>query len=99
MVSRPGRSVMKVLRSALSALVAALLLAVSGCRTAGVGNFARTGPLPSRTTQSAADLLVEHNRNAERIQSVEANPSVYGTNRRRVIPAAGGRLALERRRN
>jgi hypothetical protein len=90
---------MNFVRPAGFALATALVFAAAGCRTAGVGNVARPSPAPARTAKSAADLLAEHNRNADRIQSVEASSSVFGTNRRRVIPAAGGRLVLERPRN
>jgi hypothetical protein len=92
---------MKSHRPAAYALMTALLLALAGCRTAGIGNLARQAPPFSKTveTETAADLLVDHNLNAQKIQSVEAKPSVSGANRGRVIPGAGGKLMLERPRN
>ena len=50
-----------------AALVLGILLAASGCRTAGVGNLAREEPAPPRATLTAAELIREHNRTAERI--------------------------------
>src|SRR5579862_249207 len=79
---RPGRGVsMTSLRPVTFAVVAATLIGVSGCRTAGMGNLTGRDALPSRAEESAADLLVEHNRNAERVQSLEAMPAVSFANR------------------
>ena len=86
---------MKSLRLASSLLLATTLCAASGCRTAGVGDLSRQERLPTRSTESAADLLVEHNRNAELVRSLEATPGVTGANRGKHLPGAGGNLALE----
>ncbi len=82
----------------LAVLAAATLVAASGCRTAGMGNLAGRDALPSRSEESAVDLLVEHNRNAERVQSLEAAPSVSSANRG-ATGGLHGRLALELPRN
>lgn len=79
-------------------MAAALLSAFSGCRTAGVNDFARKDLLPKAETESAADLLVEHNRNAGLVESIEARPQINVSNRR-LSAAANGKLALERPRN
>ena len=80
------------------------LLAVSGCRTAGVGNLTRSEPAATRTTWNAGELIAEHNRNAQAIRSIEAAPaitvSVPGATRvGRQSGAVDGRLAMERPRN
>lgn len=88
-------------RSAPLLLVAALLICLSGCRTAGVGDLTRREALPKRAElPTAAELLAEHNRNAERVQSLQAKPSINFANRRiRLVGRADGKLALERPRN
>lgn len=90
---------MKSLRPASHLLTAALLFAATGCRTAGVNNLAQKDPAPVRARESATELLAEHNRNAEKVQSLEASPSISGSNRSRIWPGASGRLAFERPRN
>jgi len=90
---------MKSLWPASHLLVAALVFAATGCRTAGVSNLAQRDPAPVRARESAAELLTEHNRNAEKVQSLEASPSISGSNRSRLFPGASGRLAFERPRN
>lgn len=89
---------MSRLRLALSLFAALSLAALSGCRTAGVGDLTRRETLPGRGTPTAAELLVEHNRNAERVQSIEAKPSINVAGRRLSF-GASGRMALERPRN
>jgi len=89
---------MTPLRPATFALLATTLLAASGCRTAGVNNLARQDALPSRVEESAVDLLVEHNRNAERVRSLEAKPSVSSAGRG-ATGSLQGKLALELPRN
>ena len=87
--------VMKSLRPATIALWAIFALGSSGCRTAGVKDLTRLDPFPSRTSESATELLAEHNRNAERVQSLEARPSI-------TIDRQGGvsgSLAFERPKN
>ena len=79
-------------------LVATSLLAAAGCRTAGVGNLVRQDTLPSRAEESASDILVEHNRNAERIQSLEAQSTISSANRG-AVGGLSGKLALELPRN
>ena len=87
---------MTSLRPSALALGAILALSPAGCRTAGVGPVARDEPPATRVGATASELLADHNRNAERIQSVEASPSVSGSNRSRVIPGASARLAFDR---
>lgn len=89
---------MTSLRPVSLAVVSVALLAASGCRTAGMGNLARQDALPTRAEESAADLLVEHNRNAERVQSLEAMPSVSSA-KRGMTGGLHGHLALELPRN
>jgi hypothetical protein len=93
---------MQVLRLATLALLAVLV--ASGCRTAGVGDLAR--PDPPLATQSSTDavaILAEHNRNAGRIQVVEARPALTITVSERpnrpTSYSVDGRLAMERPRN
>ena len=90
---------MSPLKVASFLLMAALLTASSGCRTAGVGDIARKDFLPDRSAESAAELLVEHNRNAERVQSIEAKPNIKVSGRRFDPFGASGKLAVERPRN
>lgn len=89
---------MTSLRPVTVLLLATTLGAASGCRTAGTGDLARRDALPSRAEESAVDLLVEHNRNAERVKSLEASPSVSSANPGQ-IGSLHGKLALERPRN
>jgi hypothetical protein len=89
---------MRLLRPVTLAVVATALFAATGCRTAGVGNLAPKDPLSSRADESAADLLAAHNYNAERVQSLEAYPSISSSNRR-AVGGLSGKLALERPRN
>lgn len=75
------------------------LLVVSGCRTAGVDNLARRDPVPpARPALDAKTVIAQHNRNAERIQTLESSPSLTVTLGRRSYPVSG-RMALERPRN
>ena len=79
-------------------LALGILLAASGCRTAGVGNLAREEPALPQATLTAAEVIREHNRTAERIESLEAHPSITVTS-----PDGGGvvqgDMAMERPRN
>ena len=78
---------------------AALLSTASGCRTAGVGSLARDpGPLPLRASEEAIELLANHNRNAELVDSLKARPTIL-MDGRRLAGKADGWLALERPRN
>lgn len=79
-------------------LLTSLLVAASGCRTAGVNDLARRDLFPNRAGTTAADLLAAHNRNAGRVESIEAKPWIKVGSR---VTRAGldGRLALERPRN
>jgi hypothetical protein len=91
---------MKSLRLAQIALGAVALSAVAGCRAANSPGFlSRNDPLPPAPKATAAELFADHNRNARLIESLEARPEVFGNKRRRVIPGASGKLALERPRN
>jgi hypothetical protein len=86
---------MKSLRPALFALWATFALSASGCRTAGVRDVGRADPFPARTAESATELLAEHNRNAERVQALEAKPSITVNQKGGV----SGNLAFERPKN
>jgi hypothetical protein len=80
------------------------ILVVAGCRTASTGSLAHQRP-PEVRPQPAFDLqefVAEHNQNAERIQSLEARPSIGVKIGPPGDPQEGrvdGRLALERPRN
>jgi hypothetical protein len=92
---------MQVLRLASLALL--LFSAASGCRTAGVGDLARPGPLLTPSNTSVAAILAEHNRNAERIQVMQARPDLTVTmkerSKRDSTHPLTGRMALEQPRN
>ncbi len=90
---------MKTLRPVSIALAVLAILTVSGCRTAGVGNLTKQPSLlPTKTYETAAELLVEHNRNAGRVQSLKARPDIKVDDRRRFF-GASGKLAIERPKN
>lgn len=78
---------------------ALLLVAQTGCRTAGVDNLTRQAPAVARPQLTAQALVTEHNRNAERIEKISAKPSLSISKGRRPMGAANGFLALERPRN
>jgi hypothetical protein len=88
-------------------LVMAAALGLSGCRAAGTGSLAlHPRPLPPRTALDVDAFVAEHNRNAERIRSLEARPSITVTMGRRRgghvgghIAHVDGRLAMERPQN
>ena len=68
---------MKPARQISIALAACMMLAAAGCRTAGVGNLSKEPSLfPNRTSESAAELLIDHNRNAEQVQTLKARSTV-----------------------
>lgn len=78
-----------------------LLFAIAlsaGCRTVGIGNLAQPAAVAPRTTMNAASLVKEHNRNAERIQSLKADPSI-DANWDGGKAGLRGHLAMERPRN
>ena len=88
------------LRRLSVAFLAILGLAASGCRTAGVNPrpIASTDAAPTRTIAKAEDLLADHNRNAARIESLEAAPQIHVAvnGRTRYV---SGKLFMERPRN
>ncbi len=87
---------MKVYRTVLVAL---FTLAMStGCRTAGVGNFTRPEPLVTGATPAATELVAELNRNAERLQTFEASPTIYVTSPN-LNGGVNGHLAMARPRD
>ena len=94
---------MQVLRLATLALLA--VCATSGCRTAGVDELARPGPALTSNKANIPAILAEHNRNAERIQVIRANPVLTATIKDRERPkrdqvfGLNGRLAMEQPRN
>lgn len=77
------------------------LLAACGCRAGGADNLSRRAPVvPVTPTLDARTVIDEHNRNAERIQTLEAAPSLTITaNRGRRSVGVSGHMALERPRN
>ncbi len=79
-------------------LALGILLAASGCRTAGVGNLAREDLAPPQETLTAAEVIREHNRTAERIESLEAHPSITVTSPD-FNGVVQGAMAMERPRN
>jgi hypothetical protein len=74
------------------------VFAISGCRTAGVESLTRREPPPVPPTLDVRAVIDDHNRNAEAIATLEAQPSLVVWARRRPLPVEG-RLALERPRN
>jgi hypothetical protein len=57
--------------------LALLALTMSaGCRTAGMGNLTQPPPKAARASGSAQQLVAELNRNAERVRTFEATPSI-----------------------
>lgn len=74
------------------------VFAFSGCRTAGVDNLTRREPPPVPPTLDVRTVIDDHNRNAEAIATLEAQPSLVVWARRRPV-SVDGRLALERPRN
>jgi hypothetical protein len=80
-------------------LAAALALGSIGCRAAGTGTLSlHPRPVVQPGSLDVNAFIAEHNRNAERIQSLEARPSIRVADRRRLIPM-DGKMALERPRN
>ena len=67
---------MNVARPASLALLAALALALAGCRTAGVNDLTRSSTIAPRSSEEARALIDEHNRNARLIQTFKAKPSI-----------------------
>ncbi len=93
---------MRSLRPVTHAMLATCLVAFAGCRTAGVNNLGRQDPLPLRAETNAADLLVDHNRNAERVTSLEAQSAVTMATRTKLgerMFGLSGQLSLERPKN
>jgi hypothetical protein len=87
---------MKVARSIMLAIAA--MLVASGCRAWNTGSLA---PLPRPLAERSFDVdqfVAEHNRNANRIQTLEAKMSIK-VKHRLINGGADGRLAMERPRN
>ncbi len=87
---------MNVAERALLALT--LTLGLSGCRAFNNGSLSMTPKPLVRPTFDVEAFVAEHNRNADRIESLTAKPSV-GVAGRLTKARADGRLALERPRN
>jgi hypothetical protein len=93
---------MKLAPRLLLALLA--LLGAAGCRTASTGSLAQRRP-PEVRPQSTFDLqafVADHNKNAQRIRSLEARPTIaakIGPPGETQEGGLNGRLALERPRN
>jgi hypothetical protein len=81
-------------------LVIAMAIASAGCRAAGTGSL-WLHPRPALAPESLEleEFIAEHNRNAERIQSLEARPSIAIAMPKRLEVHVDGRLAIERPRN
>src|SRR4051812_46594962 len=81
------------------------VLAASGCRTAGVGELARPDPpLAPISSAKASEILAAHNRNAGRIQVIDAKPSLTITvyekpNQPPSSYSVDGRMTMERPKN
>jgi hypothetical protein len=92
---------MKSVRLRLVTLATLAVFCTPGCRTGGLGNLTGPGPqMAPRTSSEVRRLLADHNRNAERIVSLNARPSIV-ISQGRVMKGAplDGRLAMERPRN
>src|SRR5262249_38633825 len=77
-----------------------MALGLSGCRAAGMGSiWPRAQPALSQGSLDVEAFIAEHNRNAERIQSLEAKPSITVAVPRRPAVHVDGRMALERPQN
>ncbi|MDR3632418.1 MAG: hypothetical protein P4L84_01200 [Isosphaeraceae bacterium] len=81
------------------ALALLALLMSAGCRTAGVGNLAQSEPKLPRASSTARELVAELNRNAERVETFEATPSITAYFPEGGGGGANGRLAFARPRN
>jgi hypothetical protein len=79
-------------RPTVIALLAAL--AATGCRALGVSP-GRPDAIPAMPSMGVAQMVEQHNRNAQLVQSLEATPSVSD----RAIGAASGQMALVRPRD
>jgi hypothetical protein len=94
---------MQVLRSATLASATLALCLGSGCRTAGVGDLSRPGPPLAAANANVTAIVAEHNKNAERIQTIRARPDLTVTLRERgkrdSTHPLSGRLAMEQPRN
>jgi hypothetical protein len=87
---------MTIVRSTMLAI--AVTLGASGCRAWSPGTLTPTPrPLAERTFD-VDEFVAEHNRNADRIQTLEARPTI-GVKSKAFHGQADGRLALERPRN
>jgi hypothetical protein len=81
-------------------LLMAVALGLCGCRAAGTGSLAiHPRPLPARGSLDLEQFVAEHNRNANRIESLEAKPSITVAMAKRAPFHVDGRMALERPRN
>lgn len=79
-----------------------LLLATTvgtGCRTAGVDNLARRDPVLPRAALDAHQVVAAHNRNAEKIQTLDAQARITVKVGRNPSFPVDGLLAMERPRN
>src|SRR4051794_26843346 len=83
-------------------LVLTLLLGLSGCRAANTGSLSLSPRTQAPSSSfDVPEFVAEYNRNAERIQSLEAKPSIrLATSKRQLREYhLDGRMALERPRN
>lgn len=83
-------------RRAALVMSAAAGLVFPGCRAMGVKPYDPT-PVAAAPSLPVPDIVRDHNRNAELVQSLEAMPSVSDGDRR--IGSAQGRMALVRPRD
>jgi hypothetical protein len=86
---------MTIARSIILAIAATL--GASGCRAWSPGTLTPTPrPLAERTLD-VEEFIAEHNRNAERIQTLEAKPTIGVSGK--IKARTDGKLAMERPRN
>jgi hypothetical protein len=87
---------MRIARTILLAMAATL--GASGCRAWNSGSLTLAPRPAGERTFDVEAFVAEHNRNAERVQSLEAKPTIVVASRM-MHASANGRLALERPRN
>jgi hypothetical protein len=80
-------------------LAVAMVLGLVGCRAAGTGSLSlHPRPLTSQASLDLDRFIDEHNRNAQRVESLQASPSITGRANVTLFHA-DGRMAMERPRN
>jgi hypothetical protein len=81
-------------------LLMPVMLGLAGCRADGTGSLSlHPRPALAPTSFDLDEFVADHNRNATRIKSLEARPSIGVAMEKRHQFHVDGRLALERPRN